>query len=33
MYPHLGIDTTISYHDNSGRPHPILLVAYRGFHT
>ncbi len=24
MYRHLGIDTTVTYHDNSGRPHPIL---------
>ena len=24
MYHHLGVDTTISYTDGSGRPHPVL---------
>ena len=24
MYRHLGIDTTVSFRDNRGRPHPIL---------
>ena len=24
MYAHLGIDTTVTYEDNTGRPHPVL---------
>lgn len=24
LYRHLGIDTSVSYHDNTGRPHPVL---------